>query len=103
MSIKQTRRFLHWLIPISSIGSVCIFVVTFLAYSRAHTEHHAAGYTPGILGILMFFVLMTCLTYLSLPGPRDSLNLFTAIGIALIESAAFGYLLLFLLANTFGS
>jgi hypothetical protein len=46
---------------------------------------------------------MTGLTYLSLPGPRDSLNLFTAIGIALLESAAFGYLLLFLLANTFGS
>lgn len=46
---------------------------------------------------------MTGLTYLSLPGPRDSLNLFTAFGIALLESAAFGYLLLFLLANTFGS
>jgi len=99
MSIKQTRRFLHWFIPLASVGSVCIFVATFLVYA----DHRAAGYTPGILGLLLFFALMTGLTYLSLPGPRDRLNLYTAIGIALLESAAFGYLFLFLLVNTFGS
>lgn len=103
MSIKQTRKALYWFVPLVSIGSLCIFTATFFAYSNAHATHRDIGYTPAILGLLFFFTSMTGLGYLSLPGPRDWLQLCTAIGIALLESAVAAYLFMFLLANTFGS
>lgn len=103
MSIKQTRKALYWFVPLVSIGSLCIFTATFFAYSNAHAIHHDIGYAPAILGLLFFFASMTGLSYLSLPGPRDWLQLCAAIGIALLESAVAAYLFIFLLVNTFGS
>ena len=94
---------MYWFVPLVSIGSLCIFTATFFAYSNAHATHRDIGYTPAILGLLFFFVSMTGLGYLSLPSPRDWLQLCTTIGIALLESAVAAYLFMFLLVNTFGS
>ncbi len=103
MSIKQSRRILHWFIPLASVGGLCIFTATFLAYSSAHAAHRVAGYTPAILGLLCFAILMTVINYLSLPGPKDWLCFGTAFGIAILESAAFCFLFIVLLLKTFGT
>lgn len=103
MSIKQTRRAMYWFVSLVSISSLCIFTATFFAYSNAHATHRDIGFMPATFGLLFFFVSMTGLSYLSLPGPRDWLQLCTAIGIALLEGAVAAALFLFLIFNTFGS
>ena len=103
MSIKQRRSLQYWLVPLAGIGTLCTFSATFFAYSNAHANHSIAGYTPAIIGLLFFFILMAVLSYLSIPGPRDKLHFVTSIGIALLESAVFGFLFLLLLIKTFGS
>ena len=103
MHIERTRKYLHWLIPLAIVGSLSIFVATFLAYSFAHSTHRVAGYTPAILGVLAFAFLMTVISYLSLPGAISWVRFFTAVGIAIVESAAFCYLFVLQLLNTFGS
>jgi|GEM_PF-2197373 len=103
MHIERTRKYLHWLIPLSIVGSLSIFASTFLTYSLAHSDHRVGSYTPAILGVLSFAILMTSISYLSLPGPRSWVRFFTAVGIAILESMAFYFLLMLQLVNTFGS
>ena len=103
MHIVRTRKFLHWLTPLAIVGSLSIFAATFMAYASAHADHRTAGFAPAIIGLLFFACLMTCISYLSLPGPGSLARLFTAIGIAILEGAVFFFFLLLLLLNTFGS
>lgn len=103
MHIQRSRKFIHWLIPLAIVGVLCIFSATFFSYAVAHAEHRTAGYTPGVLGVLLFASSMAGLSYLSLPGQNGPARLFTAIGIAVLESAVFSFLLLLLLVNSFGS
>jgi hypothetical protein len=103
MHIERIRKYLHWLIPLTIVGSLFIFSATFLAYTAAHATDRVAGYAPAIAGLFVFAILMTAVSYFSLPGARSWARFFTAIGIAVLESAAFLVLLVLLLLRTFGS
>ena len=94
---------MHWLMPTAVVGALCIFSATFFAYANAHANHRAGGYAPALLGLSLFVIAMTGISYFSLPGANSWVRLFTAIGIAILESTVFGFLLLFLLVSSFGS
>jgi hypothetical protein len=103
MRIAAPKDILGWLLPVAILGGLFIFSATFFAYASAQSEQRPGSYAPAIVGISLFAIFSASLSYYSLSGPRDIIRLLTAIGIAVLESAAFGFLLLFLLVNSFGS
>lgn len=103
MHVASQKNILSWLIPVAILGGLGIFSATFFAYASAHAEHRPGGYTPAFVGILLFATFSAVLSYLTLSGPKDVVRLLTAMGIAVLESAVFAFLLLLLLVNSFGS
>jgi hypothetical protein len=103
MDVASPKNILSWLIPVAILGGLWIFSATFFAYASAHANHRPGGYAPAIVGVFLFASFSAVLSYLTLSGPKDIVRLLTAIGIAALESVVFGFLLLFLLVNSFGS
>lgn len=102
MRIVRTRKYVHWWLPLAIIGSLSIFTFIFLAFASAHASHRGVDSILVFIGFALSVILMVSISYLSLPGPRSFARFFTAVGIAIIECAAFFFLLMLLLVNTFG-
>jgi hypothetical protein len=91
-----------WLFPVTLCMGLIIFAVTFFIYAEKARIHQSAGYTPGIVGLLAFAVVMLGFTHLAVPqGQKFRLALLLIMTIC--EIAVFVFLLVFLVLNLYGS
>jgi hypothetical protein len=101
MSNQSTANAL--LIAIGVVLSLSIFVSTFFTYFSRHQAHIEGSYVPIEIGTLAFLGLMTWINFLALARHSQWSFLAKVIGISLVETIVFVFLLLFLLLNTVGS
>jgi cation transport ATPase len=87
----------------SVVLSLCIFAATFYAYTARHNDHLSGNYLPGIIGTIVFSVLMAWLNYFSFSDQPMFVRVITTLVITLLEAIVFIFLLLFLLVSAFGS
>ena len=91
-----------WPVPVALLTAIAIFAGTYYAYAERHRLQEEGSPLPGVIGLGLFAITMTFLTDRLLPeeGKRRSLIL---VGVVAGETAAFFFILLFLLLNTLGS
>jgi hypothetical protein len=105
MDSSEHRRLKNaiWLGPLIGFMSIFIFCITYFVYFYAHLEGRSGGYTPGLLGTVVFLFFTGGLTASTLPIGYLRQHFVAFFLSCLVAGVCFAFLLLFLAVNTLGA
>ena len=90
-------------VPLAVSLALIIFSGTFFVYGQLHNDESQGSLLPAVVGISVFVLIMLAFNYSALSGGSKGMRIMVALVHSVIEGAIFGFLLLFLLVNTYGS